>query len=669
MKFDFDLKKLSEILDEHIEKGLAHEKPSSKIEAMEDQIMKSLSHDPFAPVEMSVDSPYHNPYKFVDGGFIPYAPEHWSREDAYTQQFYDTFVNYRKSFGALNALKDSVEDLISKGEPVPIGTVHTYRDGQKYKKVSEGKWTPMAGLETSKTREHLENKDPKHAASANAEMERHASQKLAIEAAIKRKEDQSNTVETAKREAMQAAVGHMKETVGKMGIKSPELDQHFKQAEEKYRTPTPGEDHQKKIQTVADKLNTKHKVKLDFTVDGHNYSHEFDVSAGTHSDASARAQDELKRKLPNAQVTKVHAETAREKVDPETKIKQQLEKKTKKLGKGQGRLVALSKEELDVTLKSGKYALMSAGKNPNHEQDKNLTDEQVAERHRKLHQELKESGYAFTKAVGHYGGKEDSFLVMIHDADKNEITKLGEKYNQDSVIVADGGKQEMIYTTGKNKGKAQHGEGLDPEAAKRDDFYTEVGTSDAGKVKFGLNFEDAIKALLDLSDLSKAFPDYTIEEFDEILFKGGLPIGTVHVWHGISYRKISEGKWEPEKKGKRSKKKEVESGSEHIKAIEEAIASKIEGDHKESKKESDSSDLPADKGKPDNRMGPPPPENKAFIKAGKEVSKDDSQKFIDAFKPDYVDMQGIGFELKMAGADAFSNQNFIECYTYCFSGK
>jgi hypothetical protein len=36
-----------------------------------------------------------------------------------------------------------------------------------------------------------------------------------------------------------------------------------------------------------------------------------------------------------------------------------------------------------------------------------------------------------SKVTGHYGGLEDSYLVMVHEADREHIKQLGEKYHQD----------------------------------------------------------------------------------------------------------------------------------------------------------------------------------------------------------------------------------------------
>lgn len=171
------------------------------------------------------------------------------------------------------------------------------------------------------------------------------------------------------------------------------------------------------------------------------------------------------------------------------KVLESLKEKTKKRGIGAGREVSLTRDELQTVLESGKYALVSAGRNPANEADVKLTDKQISQRYQALQNDLKYSGNAYSKVAGHYGGKEDSFLVMVHDANKDEIKKLGKKYNQDSVIYSEGGKHEMHFTSGPNEGKVHKGEGLDPSAESKDDYYSEVQTEDGKKVKFSLNFD------------------------------------------------------------------------------------------------------------------------------------------------------------------------------------
>jgi HK97 family phage portal protein len=165
--------------------------------------------------------------------------------------------------------------------------------------------------------------------------------------------------------------------------------------------------------------------------------------------------------------------------------------------KGKGEPVKLSREQLNEVLDNGTFALVSAGKNPKIEADMALTNEQISERYKNLESSLKESGYAYTAVQGHYSGKEDSFLIQIHEAEREEIIQLGEKYNQDSIIFTQAQKNEMVYTTGADKGKSVKGTGYSWED-NADDFYTEVGHPDGTVSKFQLkfNFDEGPKRLL-----------------------------------------------------------------------------------------------------------------------------------------------------------------------------
>jgi hypothetical protein len=68
------------------------------------------------------------------------------------------------------------------------------------------------------------------------------------------------------------------------------------------------------------------------------------------------------------------------------------------------------------------------------------------------------------------------------------MMKLGAKYKQDSVIYTAAQKNEMVFTTGPDKGKAIRGEGWSRQDTA-DDFYTEVTHSDGKVSKFQLNFD------------------------------------------------------------------------------------------------------------------------------------------------------------------------------------
>lgn len=156
---------------------------------------------------------------------------------------------------------------------------------------------------------------------------------------------------------------------------------------------------------------------------------------------------------------------------------------------GQGGPVGLSSQDIQIALTQGKYALLSAGRNPNSAEDMQLSDEQIAARSQALQQDLVGSGYMFTPSIGKYGGEiEDSYLVMAHEAETQEVIALGQKYNQDSIIAADGGNQQMIFTTGQNAGQAHVGSGFEPLPDEAPE-YTRIETEDGQSVKFSLNFD------------------------------------------------------------------------------------------------------------------------------------------------------------------------------------
>lgn len=411
--FKSDLDKLADTLDEHILKGL---KPRriSKVEQAEAELHKSLSHDPFSPFEMTQDSPFYNPYRNVDGAYLPYSADYWESQgkdrDAYltTTNLYARLGGVNKSLGALKKMARFLGqgDLI-KGGAVPIGTVHTYRDGQRYKKVADGKWTPMAGLEKHTVKDAMTDKNPARQELGHQAVEQHAEKTGRLKELLDQKLKDQKVIHESTTEGVKQTMAHVKTLMSKL-----------------YDGPMPKEleDH---IENVIS-------------------------SAGLPKD---------------------------------------LREKIKRGGKGEGREVNLSEQEVNHLLKSGKYALVSAGKNPAHPEDMKLGDDAIKSRYHNLRQQLVDDGFAFSKVTGHYGGVEDSFLVMVHEADKDSIKKMGKTLNQDSVIYSEGGKSEMHFTTGKNAGTHHKGEGFSPEAKDAKDFYSEMTTSDGKKVKFALNFD------------------------------------------------------------------------------------------------------------------------------------------------------------------------------------
>jgi hypothetical protein len=166
--------------------------------------------------------------------------------------------------------------------------------------------------------------------------------------------------------------------------------------------------------------------------------------------------------------------------------------------KGQGTSLPIaSREDFDTLYKNTTMAMISAGRNPANAVDMKLTDKQIDERTKSLENDLKAAGYVYTPAEGKYENPEKSFMVLIHDAQKEEMFELGSKYNQDSVAFADKGKNSLLMTTGKEKGKeAMAGQGYSviDNPKDDDDFYTDAPVA-GKKMRFSLMMEEIKKAL------------------------------------------------------------------------------------------------------------------------------------------------------------------------------
>lgn len=168
----------------------------------------------------------------------------------------------------------------------------------------------------------------------------------------------------------------------------------------------------------------------------------------------------------------------------------------KKREKGQGKQMTIpSIEDLDLIIKNTTFACVSAGRNPDVEEDKNLTDQQISERFRKLKDAAKDYGYVFTDAIGKYGQPEETIMLMIHDADEKEIVDIGNQFNQQSVFISDKGAGRVIQSTPDathEKGSVRmKGDTFDyvPDA---DDFYTEVQCGGQW-VKFRHDVQDVVE--------------------------------------------------------------------------------------------------------------------------------------------------------------------------------
>lgn len=209
--FRSDIETLAEaLLDEHIEKGLAKES-KSKIERIE----KALSHDPFRPVEVGMDSPYYSPYKVApEGGFLPYSSQHWADQgkdqSSYltTDQFYERYGEVQQAITRFRGFARSLENDLMKAGAVPIGTVHQYTDGLSYKKFGEGDWRPVTqgrfGVRVG-GKSKVARTDIERQASGKEQMNR-------ISAAMKNKKDHEATRQAAVQEAMK----NVRDVIGKL---------------------------------------------------------------------------------------------------------------------------------------------------------------------------------------------------------------------------------------------------------------------------------------------------------------------------------------------------------------------------------------------------------------------------------------------------------------------
>ncbi|KKL59254.1 hypothetical protein LCGC14_2217210, partial [marine sediment metagenome] len=104
-----------------------------------------------------------------------------------------------------------------------------------------------------------------------------------------------------------------------------------------------------------------------------------------------------------------------------TERRQAVMTKYRRQAPGKGVETQPTEQEVKDILDVGRYALVSAGKNPNLEAD--MSPEAQAERHGQLRQRLVKEGFQFTQVLGKYGDEEDSFLVMVHDADRDHVIK------------------------------------------------------------------------------------------------------------------------------------------------------------------------------------------------------------------------------------------------------
>lgn len=228
-------------------------------------------------------------------------------------------------------------------------------------------------------------------------------------------------------------------------------------------------------------------------------------------------------------------------VDPVKKVKPQVDvKKTWKHHK------VLKKDELKKVMDSGHVTFISAGRNSKDPKEKEMSvdDPYFHSRHEKLRSELEDRGYDYTEVVGVYGGEEKTFLVfhdgaeltpktsksiMVHHTDaselknrERELTELGKKYNQNSVLHRTGGKNRMLFTTGENEG-VECGKEAWNEAPEATDYYTDIELENHAHTKFQLDVEDCIQKGLLASRIGRIARKITrIESNECIMCQGGF---------------------------------------------------------------------------------------------------------------------------------------------------
>jgi hypothetical protein len=326
-----DLTDLANILDEHISKGLAKEK-HSKIEILEDCISKGLSFDPFNPQTMQPDDDtYYNPYRVAaEGGFLPFRAEHWEGmgkdKTAYltTTNLYSQFESQEDRMSRvaqaqqkLFSFAKSLDSDLIKAGVVPIGTVHTYSDGQRYVKVSEGRWNPVAASASSRMGKYLKHPNKEWQDKAHKNIDEHADRVAEIKDAMSRRVQTDFHGES--HEKTKEAIGSLKNAFKRFyenGEVPDEVNSHFDKL-------LAGMDQAKKMADTAikdqknpkpeEKNEAKHHVVIHFKHNGEDYSHRFEnVKAGNHGDAVHKITKLLDQKLKGAQIQRIHAETAPE---------------------------------------------------------------------------------------------------------------------------------------------------------------------------------------------------------------------------------------------------------------------------------------------------------------------------------------------------------------------
>ena len=178
--------------------------------------------------------------------------------------------------------------------------------------------------------------------------------------------------------------------------------------------------------------------------------------------------------------------------------------------------VTMTKPDLEKALSHGHFSIISAGLNPSDSKESKMKpdDEFFHKRHEQLRDALEKNGMRYTEVVGHYGGKESSFLVfhdgtvatpktqksiMVHHHDAEELKKnrkvleeLGKKFNQNSVLHGSGGKNTLVFTAGDKAGQECGGKGW-KETPEAKDYYTDIKLEGKEHTKFNLDIAECFE--------------------------------------------------------------------------------------------------------------------------------------------------------------------------------
>ena len=166
------------------------------------------------------------------------------------------------------------------------------------------------------------------------------------------------------------------------------------------------------------------------------------------------------------------------------KEKQAYAEKFGRKGAGEGKEVGkLAMKELAYALTESKFGFVSAGPN-SYLDPKDAKESFYKDRNAQLKDELIQKGYVFTPVAGHYGGKEDSYMVMMHDANRSDLISMGKQFGQQSVLYGEKGNNQMVQvTTGQFKaGGIWEGKGFQL-VPKQDDYYSEIQIKEGGSAK------------------------------------------------------------------------------------------------------------------------------------------------------------------------------------------